>query len=72
MTLQKISNYIYFISSFIGSQNNDFTPAFEGYIEVTSISVSTYTNVHPSAPQDNNEEESGFEVADCFLYLPYL
>lgn len=72
MTFQKISNYIYFFSGFIVSQNNAFVPAFEGHIKVTSISVSRYTNVHLSAPQDSDEEESEFEVADCFLYLPYL
>lgn len=72
MTFQKISGYIYFFSGFIGSYNNAFAPAFEGYIKVIPTFVNTDTNVSPSAPQDSDEDESEFEVADCFLYLPYL
>lgn len=72
MTFQKISNCIYFFSGFIGNQNNAFAPAIEGYIQVTSTSVNTYSDVRLSAPQESEEEESGFEVADCFLYLPHL
>lgn len=72
MTLLKISNCIYFFSGFIGNQNNAFAPAFEGYIQVTSISVNTRPDVRLSTPQESDEEESGFEVADCFLYLSHL
>lgn len=72
MTFQKISNCLYFFSGVIGSQNNGFTPVFEGYITVISTSVEVPINASPS-PRDSNEEESEeFEVADCFLYLPYL